>query len=509
MNFVGVIVVVFSVKANNSMFYVYKLVFNTIREVLLDKINNKDYISLDTNHSYEVLYVHCLHTEKRIQITTKNFTTIDEEYVERTYITEETDFSVISKFLENILNSHLYKSAHHKILVYDQILAELMNDILARNSVNIRKENYLSFNHIIENKSPMERMILEAKFNRHGVCIKSNYILTYFINERAILLRFYIKNSNIIRFFEVDCKKLGIKDLFIKILRKNDISKKYDKKIFDDALCLYDILVLSVIIKSTGDLKINCEADYIKTEASKTFKLNFNVKKQNDDLIFSYLNREIIYSIKNKDKNLTDWCKIYDRFYEIQNQEFKDIDTFYQIMKCNNKLEFLIKCIMKDKHSVLNAFLRNLCACLYGFELNDLQKITIKSLILNLDYDDEIVYMLKVCLFIEAENYINDNQMIYDPVFVKLKEIGQFYCNRNIINLINVFQQINNIKNDLLDVMQETWGDLFNIISLFSRDYKYFLFTNKLIDLETERFSELIAAEENVLKNTVKLLSNN
>ncbi|WUR03178.1 uncharacterized protein VNE69_04007 [Vairimorpha necatrix] len=174
------------------------------------------------------------------------------------------------------------------------------------------------------------------------------------------------------------------------------------------------------------------------------------------------------FETKTEEQHLAEIQKSYIKISEILDMKiYKEIEIFYLLLKKYNKVKFVIQRILNTSVMSINRlftyilFIEKLIdrcdinLLIENVEVNEIKKEElIDSIVKKLSecstYD---LYCIKICLFIEAEIFINLVPASKDFLFSTLRDIGNHIEDNNHIKKCRTFTDCNNI--DLIKTFKE------------------------------------------------------
>ncbi|WUR03080.1 putative ribosome hibernation promotion factor [Vairimorpha necatrix] len=434
-----------------------KLAYNKIKDKLLEVIENKDYISTDPTLNYNFVHIfNYKHEEKKCMIKVRLSIWNKDEY---TYHDLHIDCKnkLINDIIDEIEDICIfllnYPSNNPIILSYEEselnTLINLDNSFTIKNVIDyikqrndLRKDGY----EIYYENICMINSMLEKVIHRYEI-----FNLTLFKPESSIdvILKYVTLLEHTIRFYlKIDNKhvlfEFCIEDLFdlaaIKIKSKNYVDILILKKIIELSKLSCDNFNSFYIKEYT--LPITCTANSIEI-LGEGHALNLEI--YSDKIIFKEDDKKYVYYVRNKASyncierecqlELIEILKVFDAMNNSKN--IKGVILIFNLLKDNNKILFLIEKIINQKGSGLNILFKflffindSICKDLLNFmpttdglcesHYVDLSKFFYEHLSA---IPGPKLYLIQICILIETERYINENDVSEDIIFRTFKDI--------------------------------------------------------------------------------------
>ncbi|WUR04706.1 uncharacterized protein VNE69_10057 [Vairimorpha necatrix] len=499
-------------------------VYEKINNLLLDKIRENDYRTIDVDKKYLrvrlsfnsynlVLYVRLVRNTNKSENLNENSNfeincndkTIDstvgelEDILLQEYIKRYDDFVVLiydSPYIE----SHEY---------YHEIISKLKEINVARKE--IRNWSDLFYDTIMEydyrEHEFFSKICWYTYFNDKRAMYGINPPIIYFNKGDCRFISFCIHLETKYYFFNIDVREFYEEEFFSMIEIENEYNNKIDESI---GKCLHDLYKCANIDKfyTLGFCSLN-SSDKKISFSGKTF----NMKIKNDSL-FVALKNNITYYCMKKDLRqfkpqiiidqefLTDFKKIFIRFDKINSGYYRHraVEMFYRLLESNNKVDFFVNKIINKRGTALNmifAYLMLNAGLINKSELNKILSNEQQDEIIKMPFIKPLltklsnhtlyveIYAIKICIYIEAEEFIKENDISNDPVFctlleienqIELKKLGNNFVNdstnmnsRTKFDFYKIYQgaiagHIENIEN----FKKIVWENIFKITSLFT-----------------------------------------
>ncbi|WUR03548.1 uncharacterized protein VNE69_05137 [Vairimorpha necatrix] len=306
-------------------------------------------------------------------------------------------------------------------ILYDSITNQscLWNRMIKQTGIDLKyyRENPITY------KIPLE--IVETKF-------KCYLILS-------------IQVDNIYYCFEVDYKLLDEPNLFSMVKFESSHVNEIDKLIGEHFYDLYKLVYLDGISLYDQSHFTICELNNIKLYAR-----NFEMSILNDGIRFTHDIRHYDYfSEKNpnltnneniiEEKKIIEFKRVFRKIYFL---EFNDkyVELFFRLMKNENKVEFIINRLLNKPGTPLSMIFAHLMFDQSLIDESEMKKMIgrdnlterRKMQLINIfwknlscrEYSSN-THIMKICIFLEAEKYMNENECSNDTIFDTLKKIGK------------------------------------------------------------------------------------
>ncbi|WUR02592.1 uncharacterized protein VNE69_02117 [Vairimorpha necatrix] len=459
-------------------------------EVVTNKIKLKDYDEFYPFKRYFKVYMHNIKGSTFLkcvfEINYKN-RSVDDITVE----IEENLRSIIGLTYDNSIIL-LYDSLDLKFYEFFKSVIENITKINEQRR-KAKKAWEIYFSSISEKASHINQMInyikppfydIDSEFIFPASTI--DCVLREYDNKRII--RFRIDVHNYCFFFELNAEE------FYPLIKINFINKENLEEVL-----LNSLIVLSMgfeyekVKKPLPENVIICESTKI---VMKTFACKIEIRYEY--IIFKENNKEYKYIIR-KDKNCNDEKKIINKECF---DEFRKILENISLLKTwtRKKIRFIVNRILYNTGSAMNLIFAHLLFFADVINERNLNKIIgtetlnvndMKTLIDYITFYLEmtiiyfncpIIYLVEICILIEAETYLNENHLLEDKIFKFLKTLGMhiislkgdesytLISNSKGINSESLIQAILNIKIDELLILKEDVLEFFcKVTSLFSK----------------------------------------
>ncbi|WUR03775.1 uncharacterized protein VNE69_06096 [Vairimorpha necatrix] len=501
-------------KIISTFFFVQasKYAFELFNSVLLNKIKIKDYLTINLEKRYlrVILEVDECHNELNIITLMKNYDYTYKDVYKRLKITmiDQSIETIIRTFEDKLL--WLYNQYSHRpdyIILkyiqwdykYNQIFRKIIKQLkkINKGRKNLTKCDDIIYEYIIEQGVLCERMFPRLKFFRpdfNCMGIDPAIPITYIKKYDARYLSFCINLESIYYFFDVNVEDLCVENLFPLVEIKTEYKNEYDKTI---GMYFHDLYKFTYV----DDIDI-CTLSYFEVCTFDTLKLKdtkFEIIIENDRICITHSSDPYFYLLK--DNSCSSFLNFFKKIYasDQDRENLKGVELFYRLLERDGKVEFLIHMIFNKTGSSLNIIFVHLlleqgliekCESKKIIEHGQLDETKRKRLIKKIQKklsDSECkwsICIMKICLFLEAEFYLNESDIIDESLFGSLKKIGILMKSKNNNEKFSENVSITSSKNqtfDLIRIYQEflkhhfvhiekfkmsIWKYIFNIASL-------------------------------------------
>ncbi|WUR02084.1 uncharacterized protein VNE69_01025 [Vairimorpha necatrix] len=504
-------------------------------ESLKHKIINKDYCTLDNNLKYWRLWVHYNNDDNLIiGKINKDIVSYYDQKIENTFTIECDNKSIelISREIEeNIQKNNQIFLTDSIFLVYE--LNDVVNYLLMKNLIKYIKDNNqkskeVYYEYILEYDEDIEPTFLIQKFNisfddlRQIMTNKVYYVIR---KNNKQYIRLVINRKKNYFFFEVDC------DVFdsISILTP----EVYDDKIMTSLIELYKFVDIEKI-------KIYFADDIFETIYTE-FVIEYSglrIEIYDTGILFRQAFRHDYYLLSNNtniDLNIIDerchkeFKKLLQFICKIIEKKFQGVELLYRLLENRNKVKDIILRILNSPGTALNIWVIQIskyCGIIIDedlnkHELNNNEKINLATRITSelLIEDNFHLFLIKVCLFFEAEKIINESEGKEEFIFASLVNISRFkFKNTKYVALMELFEHINpyikvirgfnmNVKRYLLPILSsftdsESFPPIEDMANPIFSEYKFLEELGYDIDKVLENAEESIKIlDKNILES--------
>ncbi|WUR03252.1 uncharacterized protein VNE69_04080 [Vairimorpha necatrix] len=467
----------------------YKI-YNNLNTVIKNKVKNNDYYLIDKNVC--TIFRLWFNTDSNelisdLEILSRNFFP-KENLIKKLKVNcfKKSTTTIIEELEKKILENYEKIYMQSLIIIYNPLQAiyhPLYSKIISHLKTlrkGIRVKHDIVYEQIIEENILIENILFNLKNNiSYGdrnfqhinlVCVKRN-------KSRFII--FSICLYDMYHIFEIDIKEINIEKFplshEITTIYDNDfdlkISKYYCelyKNVYIDDLQNYvqpkmeACSFTEIILDSKFKIEINKDKiKFTQDYDSNKYFLETNSVNLNDGIIiskkclseFKYFFKKLSSTMKNKYEN--NLC----------------VEMFYRLMKTEDKVKFLLERLLNKTdtalciifaHLLLNMQIINKAEfkkIIESDELGDTRKTELINIVIEKTYQKNLSaeYLIKFCLLLEAEKFINENKFKCDSIFGTLKIIGsqmnkkKFLMGLKITMNPKMFYKENNI--DLTKIM--------------------------------------------------------
>ncbi|WUR04705.1 uncharacterized protein VNE69_10056 [Vairimorpha necatrix] len=555
-------------------------IYNTIKSVIINKIEKREFLTIDIETHY-----------LRVDLWfNKNKNELNADLVRKIYYSEiiyERGFIKVlctNKSIENIctefeqkLSQEYYKNLDVSIvLIYDtayiesyQIYCEIVNFLKQKNHEKKtgKFSSELYYENIIENNRLWNRMFNVRKvgnnyyYNSDIVSLDSP--LQYIKKNNDRFISFCKNFENVYYFFDLDAKEFYTDDFFSLFKVTLEYENEDEILIVKNLLELYKHIHIDFMYIYYKNL-----IEEISLNKIKFYDFSFMAKIESNTIRFIHNSKEYVYYIQESadmNNNFTvidfdcfsSFQKIFGKISIINNTKkcHTVIELFYRLMESNLKVEVILERILSKLgtginilflHLLLNEELINESELKMHVVSGIDRSIFMQNLLKKLS--DNILsastYVIKICIFIEGEDFINENDINKD-IFGTMKKIENLNAaKKNIqinkkdefsiidkkkeIDLLNIYKTVVEFYlKDIENFKETVWKHIFKLVSLFTgldaticeiycerlcikkheviRDLRLDIgdieYTNKIISKNLSK-----AAQEDVLKKNVKYL---
>ncbi|WUR03714.1 uncharacterized protein VNE69_06035 [Vairimorpha necatrix] len=531
-----------------------QILYNKISDSIMNKIENRDYGTINITKSYTKITLALFEEIKSIKVEIeedpselsgqKNFgfaiISYDNKPINK--ILKEIEMN-IKKIIQN--NNSFLMFYYHEDFKRDPIIAKIVKCFKLTNNKkrlkNLTKGFY--FENICEKGSCIDELIHEMNcvniYNNHTVVMPKSYVY-YIIKDHKYYIRFRIDIMTNCYFFELSVDELQIDEFHLPVNKnlfyKNDINEKILRKLQnlyklgDAKLITYNLLTFPVYCTPTyienvcPFFKVEIEHDKIFVrQISKIFSY-FVRKNIHSELLYS----ENIYYIDEKCYN--EFKELVNTIHEINKIERNiGIEMIFKLLLKNNLIEFLIRRILNRCKSAINILVAHILLLEKLIDKNeldmiigkkdlndDLRNTIIKNLMVKLiSTKSQGFYFLKICLIIETEIFLNEKKNCKKGFFKDIKDIANIIEPGENINMIKILQEL--IKNHIFTFIkykEEIIKNLCKIASLFTeKNYIILIAKHDTEQFDTiEYFNKLkiynLRFKEDIKKIKEKLIEN-
>ncbi|WUR03856.1 uncharacterized protein VNE69_06174 [Vairimorpha necatrix] len=538
MNFFFMILVV---RANSCL-------LNVIKDKIMHKIETRDYFSIDSTKKYNYVYIFKNKNEYdkdfiKVRMSIWNVqNTIPPLYIycenkSINDIREEIEIKIKTQF--DFPNNHLILLLYEESEIDTYInndksftFGDVINHIKEINAK--RKDGYeIYYENIFTINSLFEETLFLGEIYNNKLKSAKSYIEVILkgIDKPMHYMKFHIHSENNYYLF-----RLYIEDLFnivdTEIVSDKkveiDILKKFtelSEKSHDNFNSLY-MKPHTLPIKSTKDfIEIFDDDLYLKVEI------------ESDRIFLNHNDEEYyIHSVERKngmsDAFFVEMMEIFKIFSSMNSHEnIKGVKLVYNLLKYNDKINTLIFNIINRRGSALHMlfllFLHNEKIdekILSSLLLKNNYHESTRTKLLNLVYEHLAtthgtrLYLIQICLLIEAERYMNENNIDEDFIFKNFKDIYNLLdSKKSTTRNMNLFKTIDLLASHYFDHFIKYKAKIImkicSIASLFSRLNTDIFFKHDKSVLSEKNIIRYLKLDKTEVKNYVesirsKLLKN-
>ncbi|WUR04970.1 putative SP-containing protein [Vairimorpha necatrix] len=491
--------------------------YEKFKEKIFSKIKNGDYVSFDISGQKIDIYIFSYYDECNETISFSISDDIKDFHPNRNK--DRFTFVLKNKKIKNIINemetnikkitsihdlfsiTFIYNKIHLQNQSILKTLIEELKEINHERRIT-HDENEIYYDNICEINDQVQRFISDIK-NKEKDCIKkmpksSIYYYTTSLNgEFYICLNLTI--DNICYFFN-----FCIDEIYYLADTEVNKEKIWDEEILQKLLDVYKLSYNNFKLFHVKDevLPIRCTSNKIQMgDTTDPFsfeiqdkKISFKLNNIND----KYCLKSYLDKIGNEGYISKDVYIEFKKMFDIitNTKDVKGIIMFHNLVVNNNRINFFVERILNKRGSAINIMFSYLLFYKIKMNPNILYDI-IENKILNDTIMKKIIkkiseklktiffindlYLIKFCLLLEAEEYINENELKDDILFKTLKDIGSLIVKRNNksehktnisqknINLLEVFNEIVIIHNGIHDLYRnEVREKILNTAAVFT-----------------------------------------
>ncbi|WUR03469.1 uncharacterized protein VNE69_05063 [Vairimorpha necatrix] len=501
-----------------------------IQDDLLKKIKTGNYRFCDMRKGKNYIDIIAVYKRNKYKFYLKWTTRQEPIFQKILTIIPEGQKSVknIIKLLEDKLKTLVnYKNENAYSFIYEEydyyncpITKELVEEVKKRNVLRRINKEYskIIYENICHSGDIFEKIITEIRTLKDGSITEQQSSICYYDNlktgKKFIVLTIDIEN--VLYFFE-----FCINELYHKFDFEVNVADTCEDKILHK---LQDIYELS---PDNCNLSLRDNDEYINITSShiniRKKEEKYSIYIKTDELYFEYFNiypscpsegpcTPNIYKYKVSETCNMEFEKICSK---LTNTEYtNEIELFYNLLKNHNKIEFLVKRIISKPESAIHMIFsfqyrknkkkfRSGEKFMIGNKKDSEHHIThvIRKLtkLVKEDLKGIDLYVIVICLIIEAEAYIQENDVSDDKIFKTLKEIGEIIDEKNKtttvdtstteknIDLFNILKEIVTISNNkLLEMTYKTIALFTGSNSINIYEYKGKLIKKNKIEMKTD-----------------------
>ncbi|WUR03192.1 uncharacterized protein VNE69_04021 [Vairimorpha necatrix] len=499
-----------------------QIYYRRIKDNLFNAFKKDDYTVYDSNKDYIRVFLRVHDYNKEINCTLKDIS-IDgkKQHTENFSFKYEgksinDNIKILEENIIKIINSSYDKNIVLVYSLYDctyssfakQIIEKIKENNKSRSEKNTDKIFYknISFLGCHLNKI-LDEIENFNKYNKYKLRIPDIPISFYYGGYTNIYyIRFCIEKNNICYLFEFNLNEIDNKDVnsLVNIAIEDEFKGK--KEILMRLFELYNFAEAEYIQRHSAEKLCNITSNKIELVYS-----GYNLIEIQTDLVkFKAYSKKVkvLYALNNSttDANLmgknlfTELKKTIYKIYLMKNtDEYSYVEFVFRLLHQYNKPDFLIMRILNNEDSAMGFIFNWILLFLNIIEFRDLdiktgkliiseklkdekkRKITKILLSKLLMITSKECYLVKICLLIEAENYINENDVSNDYLFKSLKEIYNLIVPENNknnkskknsrgINMVNIVKELENGYIDIIrEYKKKILYQICKILSLFTR----------------------------------------
>ncbi|WUR03576.1 uncharacterized protein VNE69_05165 [Vairimorpha necatrix] len=468
-----------------------QIMSNEISNIIMNKIINREYSIYIPKKPITKVTIRFIESEKMIHLDIEQNLSDDSKKITRNFMFLYEDKSLIdiTEDIEVYLGSMLKFPIEESVnLIYDSITIKncsFFKDVI-ENISNInqeRRENKngweIYYDNICDNNSYLAEVLNEIK---NGIDIKGRDFsaiaarIYYILENNGLFVRFRMSIENVHYLFELDVKDFDMdKFQYLKNFNIN-LKNKFDEEIFKKLLVFYKTHDVNLLDTYSVPRQLKCTPRIIEIEYPYLkIELHSHSLSINDGSI------EHLYCIKDDSKQygsktyIENQCfsklqEVLENIKAIKNNDSgKGVEMFFGLLVKNKKIDFLVMRIFKPPRSALKLIFAHLLMygkliksysfhTLIGKRQNNEKEQMIENVIYIISTISPVTrrlefFLIKICLLIEAENFINENDVIDCPLFITLKEIGNFIDTKNNTNGATMKSKRENIR--IAKIIQE------------------------------------------------------
>ncbi|WUR04565.1 uncharacterized protein VNE69_09119 [Vairimorpha necatrix] len=500
--------------------------YDKITSVIINKIERREYLTFNTDKNYlrvELGFDNNLNELNAYLV--KNINMTDDFKRSKTIKISCGDKSIediVTEFEDNLLDEYIYNATDSILLIYDPFyiepnlifkkLIKLLKKMNRKRSNTILSsflyyENIVAFD-ILEDKIfsyVFYKLYFYGKYSSSR--IKSPIIYINKLGERFISFCIHLENSY--HFFNLNVKHFYNEEFLGMINVKTCYKNETDNIIGDFFYNLYknaNIERLSVFYEVFDTF---CSIKKIHFNR-KTFKMEIIKNKirikQGGKIYYYALRKDLRQSEIQQiisEECFLDFQDFFKKFFTIKQSinSHKTVEFLYRLLENNKRVENIIVRILNNRDRALKIILPHLLlevSLIKESELEDIinkekhnnvKRMNFMKKLLTILSNHNLcanVYAIKICIFIEAQQIVNENFWSKDQVFDVLKKIQNLIeskertnnkdeiissasSNSKSIDLIKIYHEM--LKYHISDIEEFktiVWYNIFQITSLFT-----------------------------------------
>ncbi|WUR04835.1 uncharacterized protein VNE69_11007 [Vairimorpha necatrix] len=350
------------------------------------------------------------------------------------------------KELINILSNNTESDNFYYIIEHNSSLpyafSKIQKYLQDKTNYNMKIGEYIKNNKYSEQL----RHLKSLEYVNDKIYPLDKFFEKFFIN-------FFIVTRNHFHFFKLDVRNINIDIFFI-----NEIKKE----------CKYNAEEINLYVKFF-DLynfyEIRRKSDFNTSETKYKTNELISIEYKDYKVIFNYMNYKTVFA-SNEDPNrskgdyligtyvLADFYRIVEYLFETQKKQFVGLEFFFQLMKENDKVKYIINRILNKKDSAIGIIFSHIFFKSSLLDRTEIEDFNIYGLdIIKIIEDfitntrNETTLLMKHCLFIETAEIINDNAFLEDSIFKIIKNLsGQESSHNAILDLMKLFEDLEKKK---------------------------------------------------------------
>ncbi|WUR03684.1 putative SP-containing protein [Vairimorpha necatrix] len=496
--------------------YNYEYLYNNVKNTIIRKIKEQDFymiyhskrylrvmINFDADNNIlrgnitedvsqsENQFSQDFFIARAVFLDPSNIAVEIENQLKRTGKILETDFIVL------VYNHHDY----NKYNVMKDLIEEIKN-------LNIKKNRTLTklhYEYIIKQNCDFEKILSKAKFEKtcNNVELGNFDVPIHHVRKNyKNYVNFSIDTAKICYFFEISYNEIDGNYLYKKFIATKLTRNNYYKDIQRGLYLLHNF-----INKKERDLHPQSSALKCTYYSIEFDNKNFiELHKENGKIIFNQ--RGVNYSYALQKNVMKEIESTFKKISDIQNGlDFIKVELFFDLLVNKNEIKTILHNILNKPESAINLIFIHLLlfdGVITESELKQLRKNfrihekrrTFFNVLKNkpLNHIEMISQsasdMLKLCIFIEAENYMNENDLDFDSLFYKIrkigkqiikhefKEVGSYKINlllKTKIDLMKIYDEVYYHLDDIINVNDEFAKIVSEIMCLFKGNDNYYI----------------------------------
>ncbi|WUR03700.1 uncharacterized protein VNE69_06023 [Vairimorpha necatrix] len=490
-------------------------VYNKLHTILMNKIGTGDYNMINLEKKYLRIYLtydqnthelivdilnetHCSYFDKSVKSI-------------KIFCNNRSTSSIVREFKTKLLYEYKKSSEDRIVLIYNFIFFEYNRSfssiINLLKKINTEMEELETkddnkYEYILaSNELWAENFFYIKKYSRdwYGRPVFVEVPLKYLQKKDISYICFCINLKYFYYFFEVDINEFRVRDFFSSIISRTYPSEEIDQKIRNNIIGLYNIIDIGIIKTSTIVFWPICEGKKISFIDKK-----YNVEIKNEKVRFIheygiYVYQSENFVISNDAKTIINeecFAEFHDFFRKISSmsdkEKIKSFEMFFVLIESENKLEYLFDKILNRPGSALNIVFAHLLlieTIIHEEELNKIigsvQIVETRKMEITRDFVEKIskyrykpsFITIKICLFLEAERFMNEKNLIDESLFDSLVTIGNLLKSKstsklyekNNLDLITLFGEISEFYLEDINIFKnKVIEEIFKITSLFT-----------------------------------------